>query len=657
MRHHNHSCQPDRPHQRSRAANGHSGDNATTAAALAGAPLSPTTIRALQRTVGNAAVNRMLAERQRAAEVQRSAVHDVLRSAGQPLDQPVRTEMESRLGNDFSDVRVHTDGAAHTAAESVQAHAFTSGSHIVFQRGRYDTSSTAGKHMLAHELTHVVQQRSGPVAGTSTADGLKVSDPSDAFERAAEANADRAMAEPVQRRSDNTAQNTGRRPTAGNPESTAVQRDVGFEIEVTGTKTFALAPPFEQVAETLGTNELRHAVTLNTEINGAESEWHDLTQDPPVKARRLAKMEPLVDVPGLFTVEADDAFSGGSNLEFVTAHFPEGKKGRRRLAEAISRIRRVAAQLDGSLHTANSLAAAARGTARVPSPPSDDAAAEYVVDGHANDGNPQVSAGIPLKNLPDLFAAAQIDIPDHSSPVADLSQQDITAGRMIRTAKQHVDQVLNSQPKDQPASDKLRGLLMLIAAYLISGATRPNQSYFKGVAPMMARTDFAAMFKLLKDSEKEQLAAQNGQPFVDLALRCADPTNPYAASEPILRSVAGENSQRVPFTEVTRDVWLRRITQGTDVLTKHGYPTAFPNNAEKAEHFESMGAFREGTDTSRDKRPAPVVELRRMRKDLPEADWGPVLLGVFDLITKLNKPKNLLDKARTRKTEYRRAED
>ncbi|MEU9124926.1 DUF4157 domain-containing protein [Streptomyces sp. NPDC048506] len=130
--------------------------------------------------------------------VQRSPVQDVLRTPGRPLDEPVRTDMESRLGADFSDVRVHTDTSAHESAASVDAHAYTSGSHIVFQRGRYDTSSAAGRHMLAHELTHVIQQRNGPVAGTDRGDGTKVSDPSDRFEREAEANASRVLSADVQ---------------------------------------------------------------------------------------------------------------------------------------------------------------------------------------------------------------------------------------------------------------------------------------------------------------------------------------------------------------------------------------------------------------------------------------------------------------------------
>ncbi|MGH3250346.1 MAG: DUF4157 domain-containing protein [Trebonia sp.] len=119
-------------------------------------------------------------------------VGDGLRGPGQPLAGPVRDDMEGRLGADLSDVRVHADPAAHRAAETVSARAFTAGSHIAFQRGQYNPASAAGRQTLAHELTHVIQQRSGPVTGTDHG-GLRVSEPADRFERAAEENARRAM--------------------------------------------------------------------------------------------------------------------------------------------------------------------------------------------------------------------------------------------------------------------------------------------------------------------------------------------------------------------------------------------------------------------------------------------------------------------------------
>ena len=153
--------------------------------------LGPAGMLGLQRAVGNAGTGSLIEE-------ERSPVHDVVGSGGgAPLDAATRTDMEGRFGTDFSDVRVHTDGAAHESAKSVNAQAYTVGSNIVFQRDKYDPGSEGGQHMLAHELTHVVQQRSGPVEGTEAGGGVKVSDPSDRFEREAVANADRLMSTPA----------------------------------------------------------------------------------------------------------------------------------------------------------------------------------------------------------------------------------------------------------------------------------------------------------------------------------------------------------------------------------------------------------------------------------------------------------------------------
>jgi hypothetical protein len=149
----------------------------------------PPGIMGLQRAVGNAGAAA-------AIEEERSPVHDVIGSGGSPLQPEVRADMEGRFGQSFGDVRVHTDGAAHESAKSVNAQAYTVGTNIVFQRDKYDPGSESGKHMLAHELTHVVQQRSGPVDGTDAGGGVKVSDPSDRFEREAVANADRLMSAP-----------------------------------------------------------------------------------------------------------------------------------------------------------------------------------------------------------------------------------------------------------------------------------------------------------------------------------------------------------------------------------------------------------------------------------------------------------------------------
>lgn len=87
-----------------------------------------------------------------------SQVHDVIASPGQPLDAATRGFMETRFGHDFSNVRIHTDQNAANSARSIDALAYTSGADIVFGGGAYNPHSGAGKHLLAHELAHVVQQ-------------------------------------------------------------------------------------------------------------------------------------------------------------------------------------------------------------------------------------------------------------------------------------------------------------------------------------------------------------------------------------------------------------------------------------------------------------------------------------------------------------------
>ncbi|MFD0229643.1 DUF4157 domain-containing protein [Streptomyces hirsutus] len=238
--------------------------------------LSPHHILALQRAIGNRAVTAMLATRraaqqahdeparrtaetqasgeqaqlplpdgpvhraaptplQRAAHtppptapLQRTTTHNLLRSPGQALSTPLRTEMEARLGADFSGVRLHTGATAQCSAAELGARAYTSGEHIVIGAGGAD------KHTLAHELTHVIQQRQGPVAGRDNGDGLRVSDPSDRFERAAEASAARVMAGPVPKDTGHPEQEHNHTHAPGHrgpADATAVQRAVGFEFE------------------------------------------------------------------------------------------------------------------------------------------------------------------------------------------------------------------------------------------------------------------------------------------------------------------------------------------------------------------------------------------------------------------------------------------
>ncbi len=122
-------------------------------------------VMALQRMAGNGAVTELLQGGAAPAD------------AGRPLDAATRVEMEQRFSHDFSQVRVHTDTPAASAAAGVNAKAYTIGSDLVFGEGHYAPETHAGQRLLAHELAHVVQQSRGGAAPSL--------DPGSALEHAA----------------------------------------------------------------------------------------------------------------------------------------------------------------------------------------------------------------------------------------------------------------------------------------------------------------------------------------------------------------------------------------------------------------------------------------------------------------------------------------
>ena len=110
-------------------------------------------------------------------------VHDVVSSPGHPLNAQTRAFMEPRFGHDFTRIRIHNDEKASDSARAVGARAFTLGNHVVFATGQYSPATTEGQTLLAHELTHAIQQ-SG--VASQSASQLKISLPSEPLEQEAE---------------------------------------------------------------------------------------------------------------------------------------------------------------------------------------------------------------------------------------------------------------------------------------------------------------------------------------------------------------------------------------------------------------------------------------------------------------------------------------
>ena len=128
-------------------------------------------IARLQQTIGNRAVQRLLAQCNSAAssgeafEIDDDTAGriDRERGGGQPLGDAVQMQMGEAMGYDFSGVRVHTSSEADGLNRQLSAKAFTTGRDVFFREGTYQPRSASGKGLIAHELTHVAQQQASPM--------------------------------------------------------------------------------------------------------------------------------------------------------------------------------------------------------------------------------------------------------------------------------------------------------------------------------------------------------------------------------------------------------------------------------------------------------------------------------------------------------------
>lgn len=133
----------------------------------------------MQHTAGNAAVSSMLGPRPG------DLVRSVVKSPGRPMDPAAVQMVRDATGSDASGIQVHDGPKAAAAARSVNAEMFASSNHLVAPNG-LDVTTREGAFKTIHEVHHIVnQQAKGPVEGTETDDGLKISDPGDRHEREA----------------------------------------------------------------------------------------------------------------------------------------------------------------------------------------------------------------------------------------------------------------------------------------------------------------------------------------------------------------------------------------------------------------------------------------------------------------------------------------
>ncbi|MDF0682147.1 MAG: DUF4157 domain-containing protein [Candidatus Nitrosocosmicus sp.] len=123
-------------------------------------------------------------------------INSALNTPGKNLDNNTRHYMEPRLGYNFKDVKIHNDSGASKSADSINAKAYTVGNDVVFGKGQYNPSTDAGKNLIAHELTHVIQQNSNPSSrGIQMKSNLATANKSAGLEGEANKKADKISAD------------------------------------------------------------------------------------------------------------------------------------------------------------------------------------------------------------------------------------------------------------------------------------------------------------------------------------------------------------------------------------------------------------------------------------------------------------------------------
>jgi hypothetical protein len=201
-------------------------DNGPLTKASIEGKLDASTVTKMQQTMGNAAVQRLLAQRSGGGPTEIneevSGAINNQRGAGQTLDEGMATKAGGAMGQDFSGVKVHTDSGADNLSRQLGAKAFTTGSDIFFREGAYNPKSSEGQHLIAHELTHVVQQGA---SAPSVQGKMTVNDPNDQYEAEAD-----AVASTVMSHEEDSAQREG--APEDELQEMPVQREAAPEDEV-----------------------------------------------------------------------------------------------------------------------------------------------------------------------------------------------------------------------------------------------------------------------------------------------------------------------------------------------------------------------------------------------------------------------------------------
>lgn len=607
----------------------------------------------LQQQSGNQAVQRLLSTK---GSVQRKAAGrnggeldsglqsqiESVRGGGQTLDKQAASSFGDKLGADFSNVRIHTDAQADTLSRSLNATAFTTSNDIFFAKGAYNPSSSGGQRLLAHELTHVVQQGGGKANKIQTK--LKAGAANDGFEQEASQVASAVAKAPT---STQSAQTTEIKPgTSG-----TIQRNVGFEFEV------PLYPAYR----------LNKNLTIGEKTGLSKINKDQLTHNELRKSLVLAR-----DTG--FELQLDEGSSNDFHLEFVTTGegFPETKGGQANLEQAMTNMENmgnsVITKLQKSWIKLNDTE-----KSKPPLLPSKElkngnsTTPEILIrssSAGSMEASPQTTAGIRLDQLPtlvdkmmEMFSSNKKTNKTTSHPLHyeatnmdDLKAMQ-NANAQARKAVKGFKEYANNEKIELPpkfGSEALIGLVALIYTYLKKAETTEVNDYPKSLFPILGISNFSAMFEMLPDDDQLPFKKEPKQ-FTSINLKAAempgtDDTGFFTKGFAKKLSHLTEKETELTANQlgsITRGEWLAGIPLGKDILSRTGFQQSKDSEAPA---FESMGKYSYGETVGQESQgnesdtriKAPILELRRMAPQIPLKAWKPLALQVFDYMVKLN---------------------
>lgn len=408
-----------------------------------------------------------------------------------------------------------------------------------------------------------------------------------------------------------------------NPPQT-IQRSLGFEFEVQNLRSFQTKGAFTKVATAIA---------------------------QPAKRKDVPKGAALLKGPN-FEMQADELAGGGSDIEFVTSPFDEYDvvQANQTMAAIVAICQHLHNNMTGGQFFTRTDSMGALGSVKKGD--------SFIEFRNYITGKPQTTIGLRLDQvfalMEDIGLAqggeAAVDTARRrpgreklmSQPIAGAMNAPGPAITRVGAATTEVVTALAAYRalpgKGHLAawvpSDEIKGFLALIFTYMRAAST-PLPQYAKAIAPIMARTDFAQMFRMLPLPEQQELQGNAGANIVDIlhefpSLNALNMTQPLFAA--VYTGDPTKNQQML--AALTRENWLIGITQGTDQLTKQNFPSASKSVRAEMESMGALGTKTEGVGLANTA--APIFELRGMAGSVPYAHWPALVQLVMQYVRRKN---------------------